>query len=104
MEEGDNGFACGSTDHFTNFALLLEGSSNGGGNDGCSSISEDWVTNSWLGDLLLLVSCAAFVFLICFVIIVSSFIKPFQRLIYGSEGFRIKKTRSAATRDPVVDA
>jgi len=98
VEEGENGFACGSTDHFTNFALLLEGAANGGGSDGCSSISEDWVTNSWIGDLILLLSCAAVVALICVVIILSSLTSPIKRLIYGAEGYRITNARTAATR------
>lgn len=37
----DNDFLCGTTDHFTSFALLLAGGENGGG-DGCGSSDDGW--------------------------------------------------------------
>jgi hypothetical protein len=53
---------CGNTDHFTSFAVLLDGGGSGGGsNDPCASSSRDLLI-SWLS--LAAVSCACLVIIL----------------------------------------
>ena len=82
---------CGTTDHFTNFALLLAG----GGARGSSS-STDYVTNSMLGDILLILGL---LLLCCFIFVIlallTTFVRPITTFVYGEEGYRIKTARTA---------
>merc|ERR1712137_1106909 len=92
VEERD-GFLCGVTNHFTNFALLLEGEVNGK-SGGCSSFSGDFITGSYIGDLLL---SMAFVILaiivVLFVWTCLTHFPPLQKFVFGKEGARIKHVR-----------
>ena len=91
LVEKFNGLFCGNTNHFTNFALLLDG----GNNDDCDD-SCDWVTrNSW-GDFILIMSCFLFCVLFGIVFILLARLDPAKRLIYGEEGMRISTARSLA--------
>lgn len=85
-------YLCGSTPHFTNFALLLNGA---GGGDPCASNDPSLITGSWLGDVMLIMSCVLFVLLIAAcIIIVSNIFRPFQTLLLGREGARVRRTRN----------
>ena len=87
-----NGFYCGKTDHFTNFALLLDGGSNT--NSKCSGDNDGLVTGSWYGDLFLAIGCVVFMSLCILIIIISASIPAIDSLIYGTEGRRIRKLRT----------
>ena len=92
LDENNSGLYCGSTDHFTNFALLLTGSNA----PDCAS-DEDWVTNSWWGDLVLLFTCVVFVcFIMLTVIILSMTSSKFRNLLYGEEGARVMELRQSS--------
>ena len=91
LQKNNDGLYCGKTDHFTNFALLLSGGSSG---NGCGSSGDDWITNSWYGDFMLILGCSLAIIMIAVIfIILSSFVTPCRRFIYGKEGARILKTR-----------
>jgi hypothetical protein len=91
---------CGSTTHFTQFALLLTGANYSG--DKCHSFS-GYITGSSQGDLILVlcVSLGWLVFL-CILIICASLgglrIPLLGNLVYGEEGFRIVRTRDSALK------
>lgn len=88
---GKDGYLCGSTSHFTNFALLLGGQ---GGGDPCNSNDPSLITGSWLGDVMLIMASVLFVLVVgVLVIILSTFIRPVQTLLLGREGARIRRTR-----------
>jgi len=72
---------CGSTSHFTNFAVLLSG----GGGRQCNP----YITGSWRGDLGLAASVAGFLILVCCVILVVGCSPPGRKLLAGPEGRRI---------------
>lgn len=85
--------ACGSTDHFTNFAILLDGGSAGG--DPCGSSSNDFITGVWWGDLLLAACCFTCVCsaALLFALLVS-FFPPARRLFRGSAGYQAARMRT----------
>jgi len=90
LDETPNGLFCGTTTHFTNFALLLGGT----GGSGCDSSSEVYITGKLLGDVLLVVGC--FVLICCIgamIILLGTFVPPIRDFILGAEGARIKKAR-----------
>lgn len=95
LQKNSDGLLCGNTDHFTNFALLLNGGS--GKNKGCGSDSDKWITGSGYGDLILVLSCALFciAFGIIFIIAVNV-VPPVKRIAYGREGMRIAKSRDVS--------
>jgi len=95
--DSDSSVACGTTDHFTNFAILLDGGSAGG--DPCGSSTNDFITGVWWGDLTLaasLVACCC-CFGIVFIALVSLF-PPAQRLFRGSAGVQAQELRSLTTQ------
>jgi len=99
-----DGLFCGSTRHFTNFALLLEGNSNS--ENGCGE-TNDFILGSWWKDLILAASCALFMFSCgILVVFVVTWVKPIRRCMYGKEGNRIAGLRasmhSAAHREFVL--
>ena len=82
LQENSDGLLCGSTTHFTNFALLL---SNGDAADGCTSTKDfDYITGHFWGDfgLVIGVSC-----LVCccalLIIILGLFTPPGKRIALG---------------------
>jgi hypothetical protein len=89
-----DGLYCGSTRHFTNFALLLEGKSNS--EDGCGEAEQDFILGSWWKDLILAASCALFM-CCCGVLVVAAviWIAPVRRCMYGKEGNRIASLRAS---------
>ena len=94
LDNNDLDFECGNTPHLTNFALLLGDVSNYG-RGRCNS-SFDWITTSWIGDLILIISLAAFM-IVCGLILIflGSINTPVRSFIYGTEGSRILKVREA---------
>ena len=79
-------FACGTTNHFTDFAVLFEGqsSSNVFNTNGCVSDSQSYIFGSWWKEGILALSVAAFIVgvLVLFSLIVILF-PPANRLFYG---------------------
>jgi len=84
---------CGTTNHFTNFAVLLIGGQGVKCND-CSS-DDYYFTGRWEGDLAVSLSLL-FLFLVVAVFIIGlSYIPAFKRIYYGEEGTAIKQTRNS---------
>jgi len=96
LEENNDNLLCGETEHFTNFALLLNGGASG--SSGCESSSEDWITGSIKGDFILLSTCVAIIILCILIILCVSITKPGKRVIFGKEGFRIQNARMAQAK------
>lgn len=85
--------ACGNTDHFTNFAILLDGGSAGG--SPCDSSDGDFITGVWWGDLTLAASTVGC--MVCcglvFVVFVSIF-PPARKLFLGDAGYQAVRMRT----------
>jgi len=64
-----DGRACGKTNHFTNFAVILSGS---GSSSGCGDTNEDWILASGWQDAILLASTISCSLCIVNVIILAS--------------------------------
>ena len=94
LNTNNDGLFCGSTDHFTNFALLLGGGGSTGQGGVCGESFNDYITGSILGDFLLILGLALFVCMICVIVVIIATIFP--KLALGSEGARIRKSRKAA--------
>ena len=91
--EEDSGRACGTTRHFTNFAILLDGGKYGGAT--CTSTEEDFIFDEWWQDLLLALALVLFVGC-CLIVLAALLCTPVgARLLYGEEGTRIRRARSA---------
>jgi len=80
---------CGSTSHFTNFAVLLSG----GGGRQCDS----YITGSWRGDLGLAASVAGFVIVVCVAVLAFGYTQTGRRFISGREGVRTSMKKLART-------
>ena len=88
-EKGD--FLCGTTDHFTNFAILFTG----GGNDDDESIfifNESWKDGVLIGSL----SLAIIIFLIIGALLLA-FTPAGDKILRGDEGSRVKKLRELSS-------
>ena len=98
LKSNKNGLLCGDVDHFTNFAILL----NGNGGDGDCDHSESYITGSYDGDLILvivlLLSCCCLVILVAFF---SSF-KPFDRIFYSPDAIKARTLRAHNSQKSVV--
>ena len=84
---------CGTTNHFTSFAILLQG---GGSNDPCGSDGDNYIFNEAWQDTVFL-ACFTLVML-CILIVPLFFItrtKFGRRLIYGQEAERIYRVRQS---------
>lgn len=79
---------CGTTDHFTNFAILLMGS-NGVDGDPCGSAGNNYITGTWQGDLGLVGSFTFLVLASCFILVVLSFVPRFRIFFFGRENMRV---------------
>lgn len=91
--EANDGRACGTTRHFTNFAILLDGGKYGG--SACGSSDEDFIFDEWWQDLLLIQGLVVAV-TCCLVLVAAFFCTPVgATILYGKEGTRIRKARSA---------
>lgn len=101
LDIDDDGRACGSTDHFTNFAILLSGGSGGAGGQ-CSSASEDYILDAAWQDLTLVASFCGAAIVCCVLVALVALCLPgvFDR-VHGKEYARIRTLRShdTATKD-----
>ena len=85
---------CGTTDHFTNFAILLVGS-NGVNGDPCSSSTNDaYFTGDWRGDLGVVGGFCLILLLCILIVVVLSYVRALRPLFFGDEGNRVKNLRS----------
>jgi len=89
-------FWCGTTDHFTDFGMLLTGSSSSGiFNDGpCGNVTQDYIFGSWWKEGILALSVAAFVVgaLVLFSLAVL-YIKPVNNLFFAKKARRSRHSR-----------
>jgi len=103
LSENDDGLLCGKTDHFTNFALLLQGNGRGG-SSACDSTIDEWLTGVWYGDLILILLCVLVMVGIGIFIISISYWTPAKRIFYGEEGSRILHLRSmSSSSTPAIE-
>lgn len=87
VKEKDNKI-CGTTDHFTNFAILLGGAGGDCGDDA------QYVTGDATGDLLLVLGLVVLFFAICVMVYVIVTYVPFcHQFFYGFEGSRVRSLR-----------
>ena len=94
VKKNKDGLVCGKTDHFTNFAILLTGV-----NEECGD-NKDYVTGSYAGDLILVACFVGVVICICLLVIVfSAFSTSISKVVYGTEGHRIRTLRNTGNRD-----
>jgi len=88
----NNNEVCGTTDHFTSFAILLQG----GSNNPCGSDNDNYIFNeAWQDTVFLL--CFTLVIL-CVLIVPLFFITKTRfgrRIIYGKEAERINRVRQS---------
>ena len=90
VKKNNDGLVCGKTNHFTNFAILLSGVEGG-----CDE-SEDYVTGSYYGDLIMVACFVGVMILICCIVIgIATFSNRISRAVYGDEGHRIRTLRKA---------
>merc|ERR1712173_197697 len=94
LKSDDSGRYCGTTTHFTQFALLLKGGATHW--DGCNEWN-DYIVGSYQGDLILVAAFAGGMICIgCFVILLSG--TPVgNRLCRGKEGARVHRLRSRSS-------
>jgi len=83
---------CGSTSHFTNFAVLLSGGGGGGQN-------KSYITGSWRGDLGLAASVAGFVIVVAVVVLAFGYTQTGRRFISGRQGVRTSMRKLSSRTD-----
>ena len=94
LSERDDGTVCGTSSHFTSFAILLSGSV---GSDGCGNNSSNFFTGAyWSDSIVLAVFSICLVSLMIFGAIVLAFTKPGRRILYGKEGLRLHRLRQTS--------
>jgi len=84
---------CGTTNHFTNFAVLLVGGQ-GVKCDDCSS-DDNYFTGQWGGDLAVSLSLIFLILVVAVIIIGLSYVPAFKKIYFGERGTTIKETRSS---------
>lgn len=90
-----DGQICGSTSHFTNFAVLLEGGSSS--DNPCGSSYNGYIFDkSWKDFVLLSSFSVGTICLACCCIILVLICPPVERFVYGKEGYRISSIRKAS--------
>lgn len=90
--ELDGSLACGTTDHFTNFAVLF---GEGGGSSRCGSSSEDYILNAAWQDGLLVGGVFTAAVLVCVVVIFIGLLFPRAvGRLHGKEYSRIRSLRT----------
>jgi len=89
LSERDDGTVCGTSSHFTSFAILLSGSV---GADGCGNNSSNFFTGAyWSDSIVLAVFSISLVSFLVFGAFLLAFTKPGRRILYGKEGLRIHR-------------
>lgn len=97
LDRNDDGFLCGSTRHFTSFAVLL------GGNQADCKESGDLIFNKAWKDGVLIGSITAG--LLCFLLVGAIFlaVTPLgSRIVRGEEGHRVSRLRDETTSGPLT--
>lgn len=95
LNKNANGQLCGSTSHFTNFAILLGGG--GSGEDGCESFNT-YVTGSFYGDLALCLAVAGTCVCCGIIFIGFTFTPCGKKLVMSDEAKRVNRMRSHMSR------
>jgi hypothetical protein len=91
--KSDNNLLCGKTNHFTNFAILLNGNT-----EKCNS-SENYITGNLIYDLIIILSIICIIIILSLIIIITfSHFYPFKKILYGKEGWRIINLRNSQRR------
>ena len=92
LEENENGQFCGSTSHFTDFAILFYGIDGPGA--ACSSTPNPYIFDAYWKDLIMVASfigCGV----CCFVFFAVISRLPYtERYLLGNEGWRLRQLRS----------
>lgn len=89
LQKGAKGKVCGTSSHFTSFAILLSGSV---GADPCGDNSSDFFTGAYWSDSVVVGVIAAFILLLfLFSAFFLAFTRPGRAVLYGKEGLRIKR-------------
>jgi len=92
-------WACGYTDHLTDFTVLFGGLAKDG-NDGCGKFHGDYILGNLEDDTILIGSVAAAVVFIAIIIIILYVATPLETYLRGKEGARIQHLRTRASRIP----
>lgn len=85
LSYNSNGNLCGTTNHLTNFAILFFG--------GQSACSSDFIFGIYQKDLALIGSVAAFILLLCLLLLLLSYLPCSKRIIYSKEAQRVRSAR-----------
>mmetsp|Transcript_4549 Transcript_4549/g.6819 ORF Transcript_4549/g.6819 Transcript_4549/m.6819 type:complete len:128 (+) Transcript_4549:1210-1593(+) len=90
----EDNLICGRTDHFTSFALLFVDDRAHG--PGSCYFQPDYITGALGDDIILIASTIACVVAIAVVVsVVIAKVAPVRNVVFGEEGSRILRTRSA---------
>lgn len=81
---------CGTTDHFTSFAILLTGTTSNCGNNHDNLIFKD----AWKDGVLIGSIAGGIIFLLILIALFLMFTPWGSRILYGEEGLRVKSLRS----------
>jgi len=92
----DNQLLCGTTSHLTNFAILLGGGGGTGRIDDPCLANHLYLMHSFNKHMIVL-SCVTGSVLIAWLlfIVYVSCTKSGKKLLYGTEGYRVRQARSA---------
>ena len=91
LKSSSNNFVCGSTNHFTNFGILLEGVSSG--------CDPQYIFGKAIYDSILALGIAGIVCCCDILILAFGSTKIGRRLIGGKEAERIRKARAKKLND-----
>jgi len=94
LDIDDDGRACGSSDHFTNFAILLSGG-NGSGGGPCGSSANTYIFDEGWKDGLLIGGVTVAAGLVCCIVVVVFAFVPGVNRIHGAEWRRMHTVRAA---------
>eukprot|EP00339_Tiarina_fusa_P013003 CAMPEP_0117026342 /NCGR_PEP_ID=MMETSP0472-20121206/19379_1 /TAXON_ID=693140 ORGANISM="Tiarina fusus, Strain LIS" /NCGR_SAMPLE_ID=MMETSP0472 /ASSEMBLY_ACC=CAM_ASM_000603 /LENGTH=766 /DNA_ID=CAMNT_0004733329 /DNA_START=201 /DNA_END=2501 /DNA_ORIENTATION=- len=97
LEQNKEGFLCGNTDHFTSFAVLLDGTGNSCKGSGDLIFDEGWQ------DAILISSVSAGI--LCILLVITVFLavtKIGSKVVRGDEGHRISKLRNSSLMETSV--
>jgi hypothetical protein len=106
LKASNDGLAmlCGQTNHLTNFAILFSGGGGTGALDDPCKAGEIYMMHSFNKHMIVMASVTgAVVVLMLLMVGVLSFTSPGRKLLYGSEGSRVRKARDASMQASVED-
>lgn len=87
LERRHNNLLCGTVNHFTNFAILLQG----GGENGCGG--NDYILGSSFNDFMLIMSCVVFCIVFGCIFLFISRTKLCESVVYSQEVRRVIRLR-----------